>query len=439
MKKLNFNVFQEKNGKKLALFGGAAVLVCLLLGSLLMRKPQHHAPVLFGENPHFAENTFRILVVNDDNDESVPYGFAAYDGVEAAVQKLNEKGGILSRKVSLSSLSVGSTDSDASAIVAAALKKTPVQLLIDASREDVSVGVAKAAHAAKTPSFMLRDGSCRTGSGLPLDKISPFLWTMGLTRESEIEPFLTFLSEKRSKPESEFQVLFLSGDFSVDQETIDAVRKASESLTFKTSAALTYDVRVEDFYPVAREILGRLPDLVFIANRLRPNALFMEQATKLALNRDMALAGLHVFDEEWKEDYGKNIDGVYTMARYTSLLDNAENKEMLSYLSRGKKPPEKGKEPKDALVVPTTPTTAAGWSAVLAFAQAANAANSIDIAAVSKKFEDLELKLPNGSAFFDMKNHILVQKMYALRVKGSKYEVIDLLGDAHHPELVGCH
>ncbi len=420
--------------------GGAAVLaIVLLLIAYSFFRPETKVDEGPGLTAEFPENSFRVLIVVDRSEESRDFGYSALRGARAIASKLNENGGIREHPVAVRLMQVGVSEEEIFENLHRMLTAQPIQLLIDATAETVSPGAVRAAHETKTLTMILRDGACRTGSRLPEGKVSPYVWAIGLTRESTLEPFLTFLSEKRSKPESDFHVLFLGGDTPLDQDVIDSVRHESESLGFKTVDALIYDIRLNDFYSVARDILSRLPDVVFVSNRMQPSRLFMEQAYKLSLVRDMAIAGYEVFSEEWSKNFGKFTEGVYTVGRYAAGVNTAESKEFISYLTR---PPKDEEEKlKGKLKQPNNPdaSAASAWSAIAMVAQVMSHTPSLDYTKIQKKMEESEFFLPNGRAFFNPKNHVLVQKMFALRVKGGKYELIEELGDAQHPETFGCN
>lgn len=424
--------------KKLLLVGGGLLLVMIAISSLFGGRSARPSTRFFAREPSFPADAFKVLIVADDSRESAPYGSSALFGARAAAAMLNEKGGINGKKVAVEGMVAGETDEDALESVARYLQKHPVQLLLDATDELVSPGVLRAAYSEKTLGMVVRDGSCRTGTGMTESKVSSYLWSLGLTRESVTEPFLAFLADKRGKPETTFQVVFMSGDDPIDLSTIAGVKQTSESLGFKTLDSQSYDVRLREFYTVARDILVRVPDLVFVANRSEPGRLFMEQAYKLSLGRDMAIAGLQIFDEEWQPVFGKTTEGVFTVARYAAEVDTPENKEFLSYFNRKEKSSD-GKEKENARRKIPTPTAALSWSGVLIASQAAAATKSIDSTALAAKLGEMEFKLPNGHAFFDPRNHVLVQKMYGLRIKEGKYVIVEGLGDAHHPETQGCN
>ena len=51
---------------------------------------------------------------------------------------------------------------------------------------------------------------------------------------------------------------------------------------------------------------------------------------------------------------------------------------------------------------------------------------------------EIELSLPNGKLAFSGENHLLMQPILVLQLKGGEAQLVEKLGQSVHPKLDGC-
>lgn len=360
------------------------------------------------------------------------YGTHVAAGAKAAVAELNAAGGVLGASVTLTVLDTKSDqDAEADAIETLATKHG-AHVIIEYGDEFSSADGTAVAEAQHVPMFYLADGQIKTCD--PKDPKIPrlYVWGAGLTYEMAIEPLMIYLSDKFSKPERPFSFSYLGASLAPVQTLNRFARSTAESLGFKTIDELYYDTRIEDYYTVLRDLLAQDPDVLWISNPGAAGQLFMTQATKLQLSRDMSIVGFSMFDEEAMKGLATVSQGAYGLSTYSPTDPNPENKRFLELFKK-----ENPTGP-----FPPGPSAAGAYATIRLAAETYRRIGKFDrtafSAALRKEFSENGYPSPSGDLKVRPDSGVLTRQLFLMQVSGNTMKEIERLGVVEHVGLEGC-
>lgn len=395
----------------------AITVLVLLLGlgaaaaAVALRKKGDPPP------PPAATAAYTDVALLVSNDKRVsPYVRSAEEGANAAAAEINRAGGVKGRHLRITPIN---TDGNSGNPLGTPESKP---LFVLDALSVTTQGSLVWAQDLEIPLFYLLDGTCRTVSKNAKEPARS-AWNLGLTWQSTVEPLLIYLSERFSRDEKQFSAIFIAGDTPDSVSLSEYARATSEALGFKTVDNLKYDVRIADYYSVIRNILAQGADILFIANPGSAGNLFIEQASKLGVSKEIAITGIHTFDPELTGALGPALNGDITVGRYVPSLDTPGNKNFLAALPGGVTP---------------TPVAAAAYTAVHMAARAFNKTSSNDLSAFAGELSGMSFESPNGAVRMNPTNHVLEQEMLILEAKDGRWTVANKVGTAVHPRLEGC-
>lgn len=373
-------------------------------------------------------NSFGIAILVDSSKSNEVLKQNIIQGAEIARNLINEQGGILGKEVKLHIRTISHSQSNITSVLSELVQKKSVSLILSTLSDLDNLPIISQIQHLPAIFVSLSDGQIITCKKEDPSKVYPNVWSFGLTQEMTLEPFLTFLSEKIGVQEKDLRVYYFSTSERQSRKTIEFVMDVSESLGFETVASVYVDYRVEDYFQQVREIFGKRPDLLFVAASEAGTIRFLKQASKLGVKSEMKVAGLDTFAEEKVYTLGADMDGVYTISRYSPFLDNNENNFFVEQWQK--------LNLKDS----NNPTTmaASAYGSLIIAKEIFNKAKSTDIQIVTKHLENLDINLPQGRVIANPQNHSLMLPLYAIRYNGSKPEVVEYLGEVSHPQLQNC-
>jgi len=343
---------------------------------------------------------------------------AARAGILAALEP-SKKGGFLGKNFKIVELSISALPPH--------LEASSLALGLFAGPENDRLRAASWAESVHIPLFILNDGKCFTASASDPNRASPYLYMMGLTIQSTLEPLLIHLNEKFSHPDKDFGIYFFGGDTPENRGLIQFAQSQSEALGFKTIASRFDDIRLADYYSVVRNIIVDGPDVLFFANPQPAGQLFLEQALKLRLDKEMQLASLNSFDSELFEKNSEILVGGYTASKYTSGLSNVENSRFLEEL----------KKLNLSKAILEGSIAEAAYASLRLFTKA-HLRMEKEKLSLDDAMADLELEAPNGLMRMNSKNHVVEQALFIVRREKDSWKIVESLGVAVHPGLEGC-
>src|SRR5690606_17517835 len=126
-------------------------------------------------------------------------------GAKLAVARINDSGGILGHRLELHVVDTRSKPGVAKELGRDLASKVSLSLIIGTHDEQTALSAAELANEIKVPFIYSGNGTlktCKTGAAL---ETSDYVWGLGLTRQTVVEPFLINLADKHAKPETQFR------------------------------------------------------------------------------------------------------------------------------------------------------------------------------------------------------------------------------------------
>jgi len=235
------------------------------------------------------------------------------------------------------------------------------------------------------------------------------------------------LADALRKPERKFRIYYFGTDELNARRETDLVIDTAESLDFETVADEYVDARVRDLFQRIRKIFSTTPDLLFVTTSLEGTPNFMRQAAKIGIRAEMSVAGLNSFEAETISTIGDKANDVLTATRYSYLIDSEENK---LFLAEWRKLYPNSN--------PTATAAAGSYTALMVAHSAYEKAGSQDVKEFREAMKDLEINAPQGRVIVSGANNLLIQPLYAAKVKDGILESLEYLGDVSHPALDSC-
>ena len=360
------------------------------------------------------------------------YGAQVAGGAKAAVDELNAAGGVLGGEVVLTVLDTRSDADTEAEVIEALASKYGSHVIIEYGDEFSTAEGAAVAEANKVPMIYLADGQLKTCNPKDPKAARLFVWGGGLTPQMAIEPLLIYLSDKFSKPERQFTFSYIGASLAPVQTLNSFARATAESLGFKTIDELYYDTRIEDYYTVLRDLLAQDPDVVWISNPGASGQLFMTQATKLQLSRDMQFAGFGMFDQELMKNLAAVSQGAYGVSSYSAEDLSPENKRFLELFKRS--------NPEAPAKLGASAANAYSMVAIAAesYKRAGKFDRSLFSSALRSAFADSGFPSPAGEIKVRTDSGVFSRQLYITQVVGDGMKAIEKIGVAEHVGLEGC-
>lgn len=430
--------------RKLAALGGGVVLALLAglwaTNSLqLKRLPKGPA-----DEAAAGPGMRNAVVLMSPREPYSTYGSAALRGAQSAAKVLRARAaaaGVSAGQPASTVFRVTSytVKSDSAESIAAELSENlplkDVDLLLIADDDDHTVAALSAAQKLKVPMFYLLDGPCRTiAAGT---EPSPYLWGAGFALETVAEPLLIAVYDRLSKPERELSMLLVGGDTPHDRSVVRYARKVADDLGYKVLDARFTDMRITDYYTFIRDIFAAAPSVLFVSNPSRAGALFLQQAGRLSVAKEMTVIGINSFDAEFLPLIGPAAEGAITVGRYAPSISSKENEEFLASYRNAAGGAASESEPETSPPLPSE--TALGAYETLLLADAAmQKSGDGDRQRWLTELPRVVLTGPTGRLSADEDNHIFHQTLFILEVQHGTLTVRESLGEESHPRKEGC-
>lgn len=350
-------------------------------------------------------------------------------GLRVAEAVLNERGGVLGKKVEVVVLDTQSDPGTAAQRTNELIEKNKVQLILGTGLSSETLATIPITTRAKVPFIYAMDGELKTCTAGNANAVSQYVWGAGFTERMVVKPFLSYLAKEVIKKPKGAKVYLLGGDYVYPRSTNQFARQVAEQMGFAVVGEEYADVATSDYTPVIRRIAQSGASLLLVTNPGSAAAVFMRQAKQLKLDKQMVISGFATFAQEAVGEMGDASEGAVYANRYTDLLDSEENNAFVAQFRRIYP---------DKPLLPGPSVAAGGYGAMIVAAAAFAKAGTLDADAFSKAMQGLSMDLPQGKVVVDPSNNIFQQHMYLLKIEKQKYKVISDLGLQTHPDLDGC-
>jgi ABC-type branched-subunit amino acid transport system substrate-binding protein len=375
------------------------------------------------------EDSLKVGLLAPKTGVMAGHGESMEMGLRVAEVALNEKGGVLGKKIEVVVLDTQSDPGTAAQRTNELIEKNKVKLIVGTGLSSETLATIPISTRAKVPFIYSMDGELKTCSVGNPNVVSQYVWGAGFTERMIVKPFLSYLAKDVIKKSKGVKVYLLGGDYVYPRSTNQFARQVAEQMGFAVVGEEYADVGTSDYTPVIRRIAKSGATLLLVTNPGSAAAVFMRQAKQLQLDKQTVISGFATFAQEAVGEMGDASEGAIYANRYTDLLDSEENKAFVAAFRRLYP---------DKPLLPGPSVAAGGYGAMMVAAAAFTKAGSLDADAFSKSMQGLAADLPQGKVIVDPSNNIFQQHMYLLKVEKQKYKVISDLGLQVHPGLDGC-
>lgn len=352
----------------------------------------------------------RIGILGPLTGVAAVHGPAIPEGATVAMEEINEKGGILGRKVELM---IEDDKFDPAAAAEAAKKlvrRDNVDVLIGTVGSHTTMAVVPVAEAAKKPFIYVIEGEPKA--------CYKYIFGMGPTPAQKLIPFIPFMVENLGK-----SYYFVGSDYvyprSVNEVGINLVKKYGGKVLGEEYAPLG----TTDFATLITRIERSKPEVLFSSVVAADGAIFIKQANEFGLQKKMKISGNPTFAATFLSGIGQYAEGAYLVEHWYDDLDFPVNKEFVKRY-RAKYNPK----------LPIHAHAPATYASVWLVKRAAEKAKSLEADKLVKAIEGLSMDTPFGPITVLPQNHLVRQNMYILKVEGMKYKLLKDLGPQDPPD-----
>ncbi len=415
----------QKNKKILTVI---IILIALLCGAyslnLIKSKKKDSS-----QNHNLSANTFNITLVYPEIKDLNEQIKSAQMGIEAAIKQLNSSsGGILKKKpqlILIGSDKLNTFKSDQNSF-------TNSDMFIVLGGDLFIKKALEILHPLGKPLFYLGFGRCKTLLNKTDSLPTPLIYGLGLTWESTIEPLILHLIEKAyprgtTQNEPTFSASYFTADMNDERELMLEMKTTAENLEISTASEQYFDIRIAEYFQAIQKIISSKSSFLFVSNPFIAGQNFMEQAFQQSLTKDLLVAGLGTFEQEFVSAQPKATNGALTISNYYPEIKTPENENFLKLFQE---------------ISPNTQASdlaATAYGAVLLAAATYQKMNSFDNELFDKEIKNIELNFPNGKVNINPDNNILNQEHFIVKAENGILKPVEPLAVAIHPKLSGCY
>jgi urea transport system substrate-binding protein len=350
------------------------------------------------------------------------YGVRLEQGTKLAVDLINQKGGILGRKVNLIVEDDKTDPATASLKAKKMVFNDKVDFLMGTVASSTTLAVINAIKDTKIPYFWVVEGEDKNCIGGQKDKTREYVFGLGPTPEQKFEHFVPYMLKNIGKT-----FYFVGSDYVFPHFVIDIGKGLLQKQGGKTVGEEYGPMGTTEWSAVITRIESAKPDVLFSVVVGNDGVAFVKQAMNFGLKEKMKITGFPSFAPEVYSGIADYAEGIYVPEAYSELLDNPENKEFVkNYRARWN---EKW---------PVSTIACEGYSAVQFIKAGVEKAKTTDPDKFVKAVEGLSLMTPQGEMRINAKNHTADQHVYLFKIEKNQYKVIQDFGLTTHPGHSGC-
>ncbi len=333
-----------------------------------------------------------------------PVAPAVVQSGQLAVAELNEKGGILGRKVELLPIDDNSDASGAVKAFNSAIYDKKVNIIIayeTSAARNAGEPIAARANMPYIYTSPYEGGAC--GANLFIDGWVP--------PQVEIPLLKYMVDEKNLK-----SWYAIGSDYAFGRGIIDFAVKEIKSLGGTVVGEDFNPLSSSDWEPIFTKVRGEKPEaIIYCTSNGSPNATFLKQYKSTGLDLPV---GSFSIDELTALKIGESAEGVLYTADYFTSLDNPQNEAYLAAMNKmfGSK-----------LLTPSN-LSVPEYDAIHIYALAAEKVKSVEAAAIIKTLPTVSFKGPRGVIQMDKEHHAALPIYLAQIQKDGSSKVIKSFG-----------
>lgn len=333
-----------------------------------------------------------------------PVAPAVVQSGQLAVAELNEKGGILGRKVELLPIDDNSDASGAVKAFNSAIYDKKVNIIIayeTSAARNAGEPIAARANMPYIYTSPYEGGAC--GANLFIDGWVP--------PQVEI-PLLKYMVDEQNLK----SWYAIGSDYAFGRGIIDFAVKEIKSLGGTVVGEDFNPLSSSDWEPIFTKVRGEKPEaIIYCTSNGSPNATFLKQYKSTGLDLPV---GSFSIDELTALKIGESAEGVLYTADYFTSLDNPQNEAYLAAMNKmfGSK-----------LLTPSN-LSVPEYDAIHIYALAAEKVKSVEAAAIIKTLPTVSFKGPRGVIQMDKEHHAALPIYLAQIQKDGSSKVIKSFG-----------
>lgn len=351
-----------------------------------------------------AQNAIRIGVVTPLSGTYAGIGQQVKWGLDLAAAQINAGGGVMGRKLEL-------IYEDEEANPAVAVQKA--EKLFQVNKVDFLTGTVNSGSTLAVGQLAERNNrliatTVSFADSITADKCSPNVFRVNAPAGMQSAALADWLAQ--TKPNA--NVFYLGPDYEMGRSTVAAFKSAAEAKGSKTVGEVFAPLDNKDYSPFFGQIRAARPAVIYTSVAGNDTVRLLSQMDEFGLNRNVQVVGASgTVTSQNLPAIGKAADGFVTGVGYSTSLDSAENRKFVAdFEAATKNQPD---------------LYGADSYGVLFFYKAAvEKARSVDTDKLREAMRGIQWPSPQGLKTMRAGDHQAMQDMYAVRVKGGKFEIV---------------
>ncbi len=324
-------------------------------------------------------------------------------GIDLAVKEINDKGGVLGRK-----LEAIYEDEEANPNVAVQKAEKLFQVnKVDFLTGTVNSGSTLAVGQVAERNSRLASTTVSYSDAITGDKCSPNMFRVNAKAGMQSEALAEWLVKQ--KPGG--TVYFLGPDYEMGRSTVAAFKDATAKRGLKTAGETFAPLDNKDYSPYFGQIRAAKPQVFYTSVAGNDTVRLLTQMAEFGLTKGMIIVGAAgTITAQNLAAIGKAAEGFVTGVGYTMEIDTPENKKFVAdFKAMWKTDP-------DLFGVDS-------YGLVYFYKTAAEKAGSTDTDKLRTAMRGLEWQTPQGKKTMRAGDHQAILDMYAVKIEGGKFQI----------------
>lgn len=325
-------------------------------------------------------------------------------GIDLATKEINDRGGILGRKVETIY-----EDEEANPNVAVQKAEKLFQVSkVDFLTGTVNSGSTLAVGQVAERNSRLAATTVSFSDAITGDKCSPNMFRVNAKAGMQSAA----LAEWMVKEKPGATVYYLGPDYEMGRSTVAAFKSAAEAKGAKSVGEVFAPLDNKDYSPFFGQIRAARPQVLYTSVAGNDTVRFLSQLAEFGLAKQLQIVGAAgTVTSQNMTAIGKAADGYVTGAAYSAELDNPANKKFVADFKATWKA-----EP-DLYGVDS-------YGVMYFYKAAVEKAKTTDTDKLRVAMRGIEWETPQGKKTMRAGDHQAIQDMYAIKVVNGKFQII---------------
>ncbi|CAN5306853.1 urea ABC transporter substrate-binding protein [soil metagenome] len=325
-------------------------------------------------------------------------------GLDLAAKEINATGGVMGRSIEL-------VYEDEEANPAVAVQKA--EKLFQVDKVDFLTGTVNSGSTLAVGQVGERNSrlvatTVSFADSITTDKCSPNVFRVNARAGMQSAALVEWLST--SKPNA--SVFYLGPDYEMGRSTVSAFKAAAEAKNAKTVGEVFAPLDNKDYSPFFGQIRAARPTVLYTSVAGNDTVRLFTQMAEFGVSRNLQVVGASgTVTSQNLGAIGKAADGFVTGVGYSTSIDSPENKKFVTAFQAAYKA--------DPDLYGTD-----SYGVLFFYKGAVEKAKSTDTDKVREAMRGLQWSTPQGMKTMRAGDHQAMQDMYAVMVKGGKFDIV---------------